>query len=65
METLARKILEFRAKKDITQPQLADLCGLSVPTIVNAENGRKIKQISEMKILVTIERESKNESEQQ
>ena len=40
---LSEKILRFRAKHDLTQRQFAKLCGLSVRTIVSAENGEVSK----------------------
>jgi DNA-binding XRE family transcriptional regulator len=34
------KVIEFRKKRNLTQQELADLCGVCRATISNIENGR-------------------------
>lgn len=40
MNTIALRIAALRAAKQISQRKLADLCGVSQPTIANIERGR-------------------------
>ena len=52
---LASKVLAYRAKNDMTQRQMAEICGVSIGTICNIENGNaKPNKRNEIKILSVI-----------
>ena len=55
-ETLADKIVNFRAEKSLTQKQLAKKIGIAEGTIVSAENGRNLWKVNKIKILNYIEK---------
>lgn len=57
LEELGRKMVVFRAKKDISQKQLAKMCLLSHQTINSIELGvRNPTRLTEQKILNVIEK---------
>lgn len=57
--TLQEKLLNFRMKKNITQQQLANMCGLSLITInlIEAGKKKKINKMTEYKLRLFFERE--------
>lgn len=55
-ETLQKKMIMFRAKKNISQKQLAKMCCLAEQTITNVENGvQNPSKLTQQKILNIIE----------
>lgn len=53
--TLADRMMWYRAKANLTQQELADLCGLSKMTICQIEKGNQIpSKITQMKIMLAI-----------
>ena len=60
--TLAENMMWYRAKANLTQQELADLCGLSKMTICQIEKGNQIpSKITQMKIMLAIGGERTNE----
>lgn len=56
VEKLAKKMIEYRAKQDISMRELANRCGLTVQTICNIENGVQTpSRITTQKILNVID----------
>lgn len=53
-EMLSEKMVEYRAKHNLTQKQLAELCGLTAQTIVKAEQGKPLTRLTEKKIELAI-----------
>lgn len=51
---LSEKMVEYRAKHNLTQKQLAELCGLTAQTIVKAEQGKPLTRLTEKKIELKI-----------
>lgn len=43
METIAKRVTALRKAKRLSQRKLADLCGVSQPTIANIERGRTLE----------------------
>lgn len=54
---LSDKMVEYRAKHNLTQKQLAELCGLTAQTIVKAEQGKPLTRLTAKKIELTIKEE--------
>ena len=54
---LSERMVEYRAKHDLTQKQLAQLCGLTAQTIVKAEQGKPLTRLTEKKIELAIKEE--------
>lgn len=53
--TLADRMMWYRAKANLTQQELADLCGLSKMTICQIEKGNQTpSKITQMKIMLAI-----------
>ena len=50
MNELAEKMVAYRAKHNITQFKLAELCKLSEATIIHAEQGKRLAPLSKAKI---------------
>ena len=59
MTELAKKMIAYRAKHNTTQKELAKLCGVSEVTIINAERGKKLTNLTVGKIELVV-----NESEE-
>ena len=60
--TLADRMMWYRAKANLTQQELANLCGLSKMTICQIEKGNQIpSKITQMKIMLIIGGERTNE----
>ena len=54
---IADEILEYRAKHNMTQGQLADKVGVTVQTISNIENGYQTpSRLTEKKLKLVIEK---------
>ena len=54
--TLREKMIMFRAKNRLSQPEFAKMCGLSTQTICSIETGQqKPSKITELKILLVID----------
>ena len=54
---LSDKMVEYRAKHNLTQKQLAELCGLTAQTIVKAEQGKPLTRLTAKKIELKIKEE--------
>lgn len=53
--TLQDKMVEYRAKHDMSQKVFAEKCGVSLQTINSVENGlQKPSKVTEAKILMVI-----------
>lgn len=48
---LRRRIIEYRARHNLTQTEMAKLCGVSRTTIYKAERLRAISAVTEIRIL--------------
>lgn len=48
--TLSERIIEYRAREDISQEKFAARVGVGRSTIIKAENGRRISRLNEAKI---------------
>lgn len=60
--TLQERMMMYRAVHRINQKELADMCGLSLMTICQVENGtQKPSKMTELKIMLVIGGE-KNET---
>ena len=46
-KSLGEILFEFRAKNNLTIKQVADMVGVSAPTISNMERGRKVSRKTE------------------
>ena len=58
MDNLPSKMLEYRAKRNITQNELAERCGLTVQTITNIERCKQNpSRLTAEKIRLVIEKE--------
>lgn len=56
---LIEKMLDYRAKHNISQVKLAELCNVSQQTICNVENGVQApSKLTRKKILNVIEKEN-------
>lgn len=56
LETLADKMLDYRAKHDLSQGELADLCHVTKQTIWAIENkAQRPTKLTERKILNIVE----------
>lgn len=51
---LSEKMVEYRAKHNLTQKQLAELCGLTAQTVIKAEQGKPLTRLTEKKIELAI-----------
>ena len=61
--TLSDKMIRYRAKYRLTQPELAEKCGLTTQTICAVENGTEPSRLTKAKIeLVVDEDGGKDES---
>lgn len=53
---LARLCLEYRARNNLKQSEMAKLCGFRDRTIISkVENGNKVSLLTETKIRMTVE----------
>lgn len=60
--TLAEKMLTYRAKHRMTQPEFAKKCGLSTQTVCSIETGQQTpSRITELKILLVVEEDKESE----
>lgn len=59
MTDLAQACIEYRAKHNMTQTQLAEMCGLNVNTICRVETGGGYRAVTEVLIRQKLE-EHKN-----
>ena len=60
--TLEEKIIRYRAKHRLSQKQMADLCGITLQTLCNVENGIQTPgKITVTKIQLVLEEDEKNE----
>lgn len=58
-EELRKKMLDYRARNNISQYKLADLCKLTPQTVCNIENGVQTpSKLTKQKILNLIEKEN-------
>lgn len=51
---LSEKMVEYRAKHNLTQKRLAELCGITVQTVVKAEQGKPLTRLTAKKIELII-----------
>lgn len=57
LEDLKGKMLEYRARHNISQTELARRCGLTLMTVNSIENGRQSpSKLTEAKILMVVEK---------
>lgn len=56
-EKLSEKMVEYRAKHNLTQKQLAELCGITAQTVVKAEQGKPLTRLTAKKIELAIKEE--------
>lgn len=54
---LSEKMVEYRAKHNLTQKQLAELCGITAQTVVKAEQGKPLTRLTAKKIELAIKEE--------
>lgn len=54
---LSEKMVEYRAKHDLTQKQLAELCGITAQTVIKAEQGKPLTRRTAKKIELAIKEE--------
>lgn len=60
--TLGEKMIEYRARKNISQTVLAEECGVTLQTINSIENGRQTpSKLTEAKIRRVVEQEEATE----
>lgn len=50
MTELAEKIINFRAKHNLTQVKFASLCKMSPVTIINVEHGKPVSRLTRARI---------------
>jgi DNA-binding XRE family transcriptional regulator len=59
LDVLREKMLDYRARHNISQYKFAELCKLTPQTICNIENGvQKPSKLTKQKILNLIEKEN-------
>ena len=56
--TLSERIIEYRARNDLSQSEFADKVGVGRDIIGRAENGRKVSRLTEAKINLVLRGES-------
>ena len=56
-EKLSDKMVEYRAKHNLTQKQLAELCGITAQTVIKAEQGKPLTRRTAKKIELEIKEE--------
>ena len=56
--TLSEKIIEYRARNDLSQSEFAAKVGVGRDIIGRAENGRKVSRLTEAKINLVLKGES-------
>ena len=60
MKTLAERILEYRAKHDMSAKEFAEKCKLSLQTVYSIENGLQVpSKITRLKIENVLKGEQK------
>lgn len=58
MSNIAEKMLEYRAKHNLSQSKLADLCGITTQTVNSIENGiQSPSKLTEAKIKLIVDKE--------
>lgn len=63
MKMLSERILDFRAKKNISAKTFAEMCHLTAQTIYNIENNlQNPSKITKLKIEKVLKEEEKNET---
>lgn len=55
---MEEKIIEYRARHNMSQVEFAKLVGVDRATIIRAENGKGISKLTEAKIKMAIEKEA-------
>ena len=59
LDVLRQKILDYRARHNISQYKFAELCNLTPQTVCNIENGvQEPSKLTKRKILNVIEKEN-------
>ena len=61
LDELARACVEYRVKHGLTQVQMAKLCGVSAPTIVSLEAGKRTQKTTRARVQLTMRGESNEE----
>ena len=51
---LSEKMVEYRAKHNMTQKKFAELCGITVQTVIKAEQGKSLTRLTAKKIELII-----------
>lgn len=59
MNELSKRIINYRANHNLSQKDLADICGLDRTTIVKAESGRSVSKITIAKIEMAIQEKNR------
>ena len=54
---LSEKMVEYRAKHNLTQKKLAELCGITAQTVVKAEQGKPLTRLTAKKIELRLSQE--------
>ena len=62
MGELRIRMIKFRAKHRLTQKELAERVGISLPTLVSAENERDISELTRQKILIYLDEQEENDA---
>lgn len=57
---MEEKIIEYRARHNMSQVKFAKLVGVDRATIIRAENGKGISKLTEAKIKILLEKEDGN-----
>lgn len=56
MQNLSNKLIDFRARYNLTQSEVAKMCGISTKTLLMIENGNHVpKPVTARKIEILIE----------
>ena len=56
-DNLGKKAVRYRAKHGMSQASFAKMCGVSMMTVRNVENGKHVTRLTETKIRLVLEEE--------
>ena len=63
--TLSEKMIEYRAKENISQTALAERCGVTLQTINSIENGKQTpSRLTEAKIMRVVDKTRQEATEE-
>ena len=63
MSELVEKMIAYRAKHSISQKELAKRCHLSEITILNAERGKRLTNLTIGKIKLVVDGDEENDTD--